>query len=176
MGKLNERDIDRMPKSMKRVIFATSLTRVFTHFKNGSFAFVSGWRPQFSADENMSRNEQLASHARDMGYGYSYVMGKWGNVPERTVFIPAITKEDANTLSAEFEQDAFVWGEKGEYFIYETGSFNVIDSGSGWHTLREDEEQDNFTALPSDSRSENRRFRFVSEPTPKAASRKKGSK
>lgn len=57
----------------------TTLSRIYSHFKNEStpVAIISAFRGEYNHNQNVSRQSQLMSMVRSMGYGYIKASGHW---------------------------------------------------------------------------------------------------
>ena len=56
----------------------TSLSRVWSHTKNQRpYAIITAFRGEYTYEENVSRNKELAAYFRENGYGFFYIDGYW---------------------------------------------------------------------------------------------------
>lgn len=87
-----------------QVRYAFSLSRVWRHYNEGTFAIVSAYRSDSSKEENEARAQSMKEATRKLGYGYVEIEGHWiekkgpqagQDLVEYPLFIPGITFEDA---------------------------------------------------------------------------------
>ncbi len=133
------------PRELKRLFFAAGLPRIIDHFKNGTMALISAFKSGRPLEENLENQWKLAQRVREMGLGYTPVIGRWGGENERTLLIPNITKEQAKQLAKEFNQDAYLWAEKGRWCVWLTNNDELYATGTTLHLIRADEEFMNYT-------------------------------
>jgi len=111
----------------ERIVTAASLSRIFQHIADGeSYAFLSAFRPDLSTTQNLKRQKDLQSQIRGLGYGFIKLKGQWEDTENRddegnfliyredSAFIIGIPLDDAVALASKFNQDAVLWGKKGE--------------------------------------------------------------
>jgi hypothetical protein len=117
----------------------TSLSRVWQHFNDPDTcaAILTGFRKNYSYEQNVARNKVLAAKIKNLGWGYVYVDGAWEEEDEDghkelvnedsiLVIAPDHNQNFANTihkLGNEFDQDAvLVHDQKGNRVIYNNGN------------------------------------------------------
>ncbi len=117
--------------------YAFKMSRLWDHFHNSSFAVISAWLSGLKENENRHRHKLLKQAVRDLGYGYQEVLGYWKGVPEQTLFIPNISKQDAVTLGHGLfdeelprAQEAIVYADGERIYLLETedGQSKVLDT------------------------------------------------
>ncbi len=84
------KEFKRAPKSLQRLITATSLGRIYQHFTTGEFGIVSAYLGNFSEQENRQRNRELFGILKDAGIGYIPIIGTYGAI-EHSVFLPQVS-------------------------------------------------------------------------------------
>ena len=104
-----------------KVIFSFNLTRLWKHYREGSFGIVSAYLYNLPKKENEKRSKDLKAQVRKMGYGYKEIRGVWkgdsGLTFEYPLFIPNIKPNEIKSLSKEFEQDAVLYSDTSEEVI-----------------------------------------------------------
>jgi hypothetical protein len=134
--------------SLRRVLTAAGLSRVYEHMAKGTFAIVSASRGE--APDNAKRTATLKEKARAMGLGFMPAVGVWEGASEDSLFIPDASKEQAEQLGNAFEQDAVIWGDGGFYWLIElksgaeNGPFPVEDA---FHHMDQGEDAQYFTEM-----------------------------
>ncbi|MBO67319.1 MAG: hypothetical protein CL398_03320 [Acidiferrobacteraceae bacterium] len=148
----------------------TTYNRVRSKIEEEKIPFVVMSADRHDAPDNRARNKALKSAVQEAGYPFANVVGSWveqdeaGNdvrVTENSIIIydeergdvgrqPGVMLFDlAKTLSAEFEQDAFIFGEPGA----STGKMtinafdpagNPVDYGGPWTSLERIPNDANF--------------------------------
>jgi hypothetical protein len=128
----------------------TSMGRIYQHIvsnpKMNSWAVITGSRLGRTSAENKLANKKLEADLRDMGLGFSHADGMWRECkddtleykdcpeemripsPEKVMFIPNISKEDAKALGKKYNQDSVLFAD-GE--ARKNGEATYIDSKSG---------------------------------------------
>jgi hypothetical protein len=124
--------------------------RIYQHIvsnpKMNSWAVITGSRLGRTSAENKLANKKLEADLRDMGLGFSHADGMWRECkddtleykdcpeemripsPEKVMFIPNISKEDAKALGKKYNQDSVLFAD-GE--ARKNGEATYIDSKSG---------------------------------------------
>lgn len=93
----------------------TGLSRIIAHVTDpkSSFAQISASRKQYTTEKNNERYSNLKKLVRNLGLGFIEMAGGFreedGNVQERSLFIPNISKSDAIRLGVMFEQYSILW-------------------------------------------------------------------
>ncbi len=145
---------------MRKVLQEASLNRVWQHFNSDRpFAIVTAFRGEYSRDENVQRNKELAATVRNMGYGFFYLDGFWvenegtdkeQHVSEDSLFI--IGKEgqddifvrDMVHLGKEYDQDGVlvktidgvkIYDKNGNP-MFDIGNFTPNKAGEAYSKLR----------------------------------------
>jgi hypothetical protein len=127
-----------------------SLGRIYQHIvsnpKMKSWAVITASRSGRTSAENKANNKRLEDDLRKMGLGFAHADGMWRECkdgtleykdcpeemripsPEKVLFIPNISKEDAKALGKKYEQDSVLFAD-GE--ARKNGEATYIDSKSG---------------------------------------------
>lgn len=100
----------------------SSLSRVWQHVQGDRpVALITAFRGEFTYDDNVVRNKELASTLRGLGYGFFFVDGAWienegtdqeKHVSEDSLFVIGNSgddesfKENIISLGAKYNQDA----------------------------------------------------------------------
>ena len=128
-----------MPASLE-TITAAGFGRLVQHIRSGPFAIVSAYqdsqklRPE-GLQYNKEQDVQLRDLLRTYGVGFIKIDGAWLNqelnkyLSEDSVLVPGISYNDAQALASLFDQEGFVWGNDGQYGVYETSSGKTYISG-----------------------------------------------
>lgn len=120
-----EKQQEQTRQPFKTLIVEIKLSRVWQYWNTSTpMAIISGMRGEYSPEENVKRNQQLAAKIREAGFGFSYIDGEWDEsqpdgskkrVSEISLLVAA-NEKDAERLfdfmkamAQEFEQDAFVY-------------------------------------------------------------------
>jgi hypothetical protein len=128
-----------------------SLARAYQHVvekKVPSWGMLTAYRYANTKKENQLANKMLEKDLRSKGYGFFKVEGHWQECQdsslnyvdcpkdklqdsiEVSLFVPAMTKEDAKSLCKKYEQDAVIYGgkeTKGDaHLIFKNGSEDNI--------------------------------------------------
>jgi hypothetical protein len=128
-----------------------SLARAYQHVvekKVPSWGMLTAYRYANTKKENQAANKALEADLRGKGYGFFKVEGHWQECQdsslnyvdcpkdklqdsiEVSLFVPAMTKEDAKSLCKKYEQDAVIYGgkeTKGDaHLIFKNGSEDNI--------------------------------------------------
>jgi len=119
----------KLNKNMEK-LHEASLGRIWQHVVNSdkkSFAILTSWRYDKSVKENKRDFQSLKTTVRSLGYGFVQLKGHWRecqdeNVPyndcpeeglvdsvEPSLFIIGISKQEAESLSNENNQDGYVF-------------------------------------------------------------------
>ena len=142
----------------------SSLSRVWQHFGDPDTcaAILTGFRNNYSREQNVARNKTLAAQIKNHGWGYVYVDGAWdetddnGNkvmVAEDSILVIAPDHKDnfaeiIHTLGNQYEQDAvLVKDEKGTRLVFANGS----EKPTG--TIRPGELGDIYTKLRTNKKA-----------------------
>lgn len=127
-----------------------SLGRLYQHIvsnpKMKSWAVITASRSNKTSAENKENNKRLEDDLRKLGLGFAHADGMWRECkdgtleykdcpeemripsPEKVLFIPNISKEDAKALGKKYQQDSVLFAD-GE--ARKNGEATYIDSKSG---------------------------------------------
>jgi hypothetical protein len=127
-----------------------SLGRIYQHVvsnpKMKSWAVITASRNGKTSAENKLANKELEADLRKLGLGFAHADGMWRECkdgtleykdcpeemripsPEKVMFIPNISKEDAKSLGKKYNQDSVLFAD-GE--ARKNGEATYIDSKSG---------------------------------------------
>jgi hypothetical protein len=127
-----------------------SLGRIYQHVvsnpKMKSWAVITASRNGKTSAENKLANKELEADLRKLGLGFAHADGMWRECkdgtleykdcpeemripsPEKVMFIPNISKEDAKALGKKYNQDSVLFAD-GE--ARKNGEATYIDSKSG---------------------------------------------
>ena len=127
-----------------------SLGRIYQHVvsnpKMKSWAVITASRNDKTSAENKLANKELEADLRKLGLGFAHADGMWRECkdgtleykdcpeemripsPEKVMFIPNISKEDAKALGKKYTQDSVLFAD-GE--ARKNGEATYIDSKSG---------------------------------------------
>lgn len=117
-----------------KMLLELALARLSHQFKHGRFGVVSAFRDR-PKKENLDALVKLMNRVEEMGYGCVPIKGYWGGVEERSLFIPDITKDAVAQLAKEFAPGAYIWGEQGRWFCYDTSTGREIGQGRSFDVL-----------------------------------------
>lgn len=118
----------------------TRLSRILQHVTDpkSTFAQISASRKQYSTVENEERHSKLKKAVRGLGLGFIEMAGGFkeedGNVQEKSLFIPGISKANAVRLGNEFEQYSVLWKD-GSQFV-EIGTNEASGIGKVLNTFK----------------------------------------
>jgi hypothetical protein len=114
----------------KQELYEVSLGRIWQHVEGAdtkSFAIITSWRQEFSKKKNVKDFNALKSSIRSLGHGFVTVLGHWKECQDPTVaykdcpeeqlvdatepslFVMGLSKEQAQTLASQAQQDAIVY-------------------------------------------------------------------
>lgn len=123
-----------------------SLSRVYHHFSTGPFGIVSAFRKNLPEEENMVRQFNLGKDIRAFGLGYIPIVGRWGGVNERSLFIPDIDKKQTLALGQRYDQEAVIHGENGHAELLSNDG-KVLDTFNKLRIIDLDTDFENYSAL-----------------------------
>lgn len=122
-----------------------SLSRVWQHVNSDQpSAMITAFRDEYSPDENVRRNIQLAMTVRELGYGFFYVDGFWienqgtvreVRVSEVTVFVIGNEGDDAKfrkqmiELGVKYNQDGVLVKDNEGAKVYDQSGGVMFDVG-----------------------------------------------
>jgi hypothetical protein len=123
-----------------------SLSRVYHHFSTGPFGIVSAFRKNLPEEENLVRQFNLGKDVRALGHGYIPIVGRWGGVNERSLFIPDIDRKQTIALGDRYDQEAVIHGDSGKADLIDR-SGKVLDTFNRLRVLDLDTDFENYSAL-----------------------------
>jgi len=138
---------NELKRYQDELITETTLQRILHHFTNNEFGIVSAFKSQYTWEENLEHHYQLSQDIKSLGYGYLPIVGKWKKVPEHSIFIPKIRKEEIVELAKKYDQDYCIWGEHGKWHLINVRTSEIEDTGERFRVLDIDKEFDNYSAL-----------------------------
>ena len=107
---------------------ASSISRILSQFQGGAeFGIVTAFGEGTFA-ENLPYFINLGKDINILGYGFVPVDGYWVDDNDETIWdepalwIPGISKQDINALSAKYSQRSYIWGKDAHWGEYATGS------------------------------------------------------
>lgn len=111
-----------------RLDILRALTRVDLrkHFEQGRFGVVSAFVPGYPLRENLARQHLLADAILEGKYACIYMVGRWGRLPERTLFIARIERDQTRELARRFSLPHYVWGLRGTWWCRSTLEDEVV--------------------------------------------------
>lgn len=137
----------------------TSLSRVYSHFKNDEIpvVIVTAFRDNNSREKNIAGNKAIASEARSAGYGHVFLDGAWQDpntneeLKEDSILIIG-NKNDNGKLKGlvkkwikKYNQDAALWKEENQSELsllfqngttQKLGKFSAQTAAHGYTRLR----------------------------------------
>jgi len=136
--------VNLKPIAEKILVKETGLSRIWQHIQSSkTFAVISAFRGSNTEEVNLERHNSLKNDVRSLGHGfieqksgYTYAnpeTGEEGNVDERSLFIPNISKEDAVALGKKYQQESILWKDADEFVILyvDSGKTDAFNRGSG---------------------------------------------
>lgn len=162
---------------------ASGLSRVLDHMNSGgSFGIVSAMDDSLKTNikgisENNKRDRLMKQMLRRFDIGFVRLKGLWKNseaqkyLAEKSVFIPYAREEDVRTIAELFNQDSYVFGQNGKFYIKKTDGSTTYMEGKIKDYLRQlsTEEVRDITdsspvsSLPGASFTKGRGFVFDSD-------------
>ena len=138
--------LSHLPRTV-RMILAAGLPRLVQHMIQGQFAIISSHSTPLNTQyqtqgkgrihpENRGRMNQLKDILKEKGIGFIQMQGAWVNeelaqfIEEDSLFIPNVSEETARKIAEVFDQDAYIYGEGGRYWLKDTKTGNVFQEGS----------------------------------------------
>jgi len=134
MLKITSNSVPGYTRIAKRLTTA-GLSRVLDHMWKGPFGIVSAAR---GGDDDKSRTGKLKNFLKERGYGFidlqgGYLYEEEGQpkvpVKEASVFIPNISETELQRFAQTFEQESYIFGDRGTWSLKETASGSVWASG-----------------------------------------------
>jgi hypothetical protein len=128
--------------SLKRLVQAGGMARIFEHLLVGQFAIVSASRKNKTDAENVQNTTSLKSMIVSDGLGFYPADGFYSGLSEDSLFIPNATLEKAIAYGRRFEQDEVVYGKDGEYNFFSCSNGKKLYGGivGADFTILKDEE------------------------------------
>ena len=132
---------------ISRLLLASGLPRVVQHMiGQGRFAIISAHNTPANAEyqvqgkgrvhpENRERMAHLKDILKEKGIGFIQMQGAWANdelarfIEEDSLFVPGIDENTARRIAQVFNQDSYIFGENGHYWIKATESGDVYQEG-----------------------------------------------
>jgi hypothetical protein len=151
------KELDRL--SQLAGLNETSLSRVYSHFKNDAIpvVIVTAFRDEKSQSQNVSDNKKIASEARAAGYGYVFLDGAWQDpetneeLKEDSILVIGNENDNGklkgltNKWIKKYNQDAALWKEENQSDIallfkggkiQKLGKFSPKTASHGYTKLR----------------------------------------
>lgn len=138
--------LDEIKKLDQPISESMRLSRILAHFRTRPFGIISAFKADKSDEKNLEQQYKLTQDIRRLGYGYIPIVGKWAKIPERSLFIPNISKDEIVELAKRYDQEAYLWGEKGKWAVYDTKTDEVYGSGTRFRVIDIDNAFDNYSA------------------------------
>lgn len=129
-------------------LIETKLSRVFQHFASSAYpvATITAFRNEYTHDQNLARNKDLARTIRENGYGFVFVDGGWIETTESGEKVPVeedsilvIGKPNDNNkmfelllaMTKKYNQDGFLFKPEGGLeisIVDKQGNLNKISN------------------------------------------------
>ena len=132
----------KLPKSFVPMSLLPRYNVVINSFQREQFAILSGFEPGLGLEASLDRQVLLVEKIRSAGLGWFPVFWDWGDAVRRSLFvhrptvaeaelrrkqtpgaaeasIPDPTFELVLSLRRQAGVDRFIWGEKGQYLVYQ---------------------------------------------------------
>ncbi|MCZ7652666.1 MAG: DUF3293 domain-containing protein [Thermoanaerobaculia bacterium] len=104
--------INKVLERDSAAVTEASLSRLFAHAQDGSFAIVSGWRSSQPQAESEKADAALRQEIRSLGLGYIELEGHWEEAdPEPLYCVFGLTKDHTLRIRATYDQDAVIYRE-----------------------------------------------------------------
>lgn len=168
MLKITSNTVTGYARILRRV-HAAGLSRVLEHMWKGPFGIVSAARAE---EDDKDRTSQLKNLLKQKGQGFidlqgGYLYEKDGKpkvpVQEASVFLPNISEAEIRELAVQFEQESYIFGEGGNWFLKETKSGAVWAEGmveDTFEALRQKEVGEDFPYMSQIRGKEGLQFRL----------------
>ncbi len=128
-----------------REIIASGLPRLWQHISENQFGIMSAFRIDKDMETNLKNDAELKAFLVQQGLGYIPAVGVWQGAEENSIFIPKISKELIQQLAAKYTQEAFIFGNEGNWALIETDSGETLTGGSAqdsFHVMSPDDVKD----------------------------------
>ncbi len=118
---------------LMRRLASKGLSRIVNHMLNRPFGMISGYSSRRTAAENKIKHNELKILLHHEGIGYNNTQGIWqetgadGYLPEPSLFIINVSQELTRSLAQKFDQEAYVWGKDGYYWVQNTDTGQLYD-------------------------------------------------
>jgi hypothetical protein len=126
---------------------AGTFIRIIQHWKQGSFALISAFIPGPSEKENQKRTEELIKDVRGLGFGYMKSDSSYESIPEKSLFIQGIPKDQARDLARKYGQFSFIWAKDETWYEIRSESGEVLHTGDNMHLLNTEEGADSYSRV-----------------------------
>jgi len=111
----------------RKALSEASLNRIMHHAGNGPFGIVTAWRKGLTTQQNIANMSELKSMLRSWNLGFIPMKGHWRecqdpnvsyencpedmfeDVVEPSLFVPNMSKDQAQTVRAKYNQDAVIY-------------------------------------------------------------------
>lgn len=138
------RQVEKMtrlpPSKLKNLIAAFSLRRVANTFQADKFGIVSACKPDISKRENFELLYEMLLCVKHAHYRAFAHLGFWVYLPKRCLFVPRIEREKVREFAGYFEQEAYIWGERGHWVCFDVGSDKLLTEGETLQIIGPDED------------------------------------
>ena len=141
---------------------ASSVSRMYQQFQEGTFAALTAYTddgekrdPEWDKkikekDENFAYHVNLGKDLNAIGLAFVHIDGRWYDddkvlQAEPAFWIPNISREQAEALSAKYNQYSYIWGEKGQWFEFPTGSDIPRNKGNKFSASVIDDLEENYS-------------------------------
>lgn len=132
-------------RAMPFTVTSSGIPRVWQHLSQNEFGIMSAFRSDKDMDTNLKNDSELKSYLVSNGLGFIPAQGVWKGDSENSIIIPSISKDEIAALAKKYNQMAFIYGNNGQWTLFDTNTGGAIDSGSvkdSFHILNEQEVQD----------------------------------
>lgn len=136
-----------LPGIRERTFKEERLGRILRHFRERDFAVLSAFKRGLPEEENLERQWRLSRDIRVRGLGYIPIVGRWEGVHERSLFVPNMAREDALELGRKYEQDAVIWGSRGEAELLDARTGEAVLRFTRLRVMNVDRAFDDYSAL-----------------------------
>lgn len=115
------------PRRTSDRIASAGLSDAVKHMLDREFAIFTSSRGEFSRKENETRLHELKRTLRGLNYGFINTYGAWKEediddriktvLTEDSIFVPKISEQETLDLCKRYEQEAYIYGNNGTYWI-----------------------------------------------------------
>lgn len=177
MLKITSNAVPGLPRILKRIT-AAGLSRVLDHMWKGSFGILSAALVKdkegnrVSDDENYIRNGKLKNVLKKLGHGWIDFSGGYMYqekdapdfpVKEDSLFLPDISESDLRALASKFDQESYIFGDKGYWKLQATDSEAIWGEGlieDMFETFKEKEVGKDYPFMSQMGTDKGRQFRL----------------